>query len=59
MAQRSKSKPNLIYQVMDMFNMTFKPGWFNAILDKGALDAVFPEKTRTNIANVTSFFTQI
>ncbi len=34
---------SLQYKIMDIFNMTFDDEIFDCVLDKGALDAVFPE----------------
>lgn len=36
MAERSKTKrPKMVYEVMDIFNMTYKDNSFDVILDKG------------------------
>ena len=36
MAERSKTKrPKMVYEVMDIFNMTYKDSSFDTILDKG------------------------
>ena len=40
------------YEVMDIFNLTYDDFSFNAVMDKGTLDAVFPEdnpKVKENI----------
>ena len=38
MTARSKTKrPKMVYEVMDIFNMTYKDAYFDVILDKGTL----------------------
>lgn len=44
MQQRPKTKTaNLIYETADVFNLNYASSSFDVILDKGTLDAVFPE----------------
>ena len=38
-----KGYEGITYEVMDIFNLTFDDFSFNAVMDKGTLDAVFPE----------------
>jgi hypothetical protein len=46
-------RPKMSYKVMDIFQMPYAPGTFDYILDKGALDAVYPpdvdEKALQNV----------
>jgi len=60
MAERSKTKrPKMVYEVMDIFNMTYKDNSFDVILDKGALDALFPKDTTENCQNIRNLFKEI
>ncbi len=44
MAKRSEIlRPSMIYEVGDIFNMKYSENSFDNIIDKGALDAVYPE----------------
>ena len=57
MIEKSKEKcPNLKYAVCDVFNMTYEPRSFDLILDKGCLDAIYPELNEENKANIDKFF---
>lgn len=47
------------YEVMDIFNMTYQKQSFDVILDKGLLDAVYPEDTEENTGKITKLLTSI
>lgn len=47
MQERSgKLRPKMVYQTMDVFNMSFSDQSFNVVLDKGCLDAIYPEEEK-------------
>ena len=54
MKARSKTlRPTMVYEVMDIFKMTYQPAAFDAVLDKGLLDAVYPEESPENTVKIT------
>ena len=55
----SKIRPEMIYEVGDVFNMKFEGGSFDAVMDKGTLDAVYPEDTEVNLERVQGLFKRI
>ena len=60
MALRSKVKrPKMSYQVMDVFNMKLEDSSYDAIVDKGTLDAVFPEDTSKNAEKIEHLFAEV
>lgn len=60
MTKRSvKIRPTMTYEVMDIFNMTYPSKSFDAILDKGLLDAVYPEDTQENSVKINGLFERI
>lgn len=58
-ARSAKLRPLMRYEVMDIFNMTYAPATFDAVLDKGLLDAVYPEDTEANSIKITGLFDKI
>lgn len=55
MQERATAKNlKLKYEVADVFELakTYKQGQFDVIIDKGTLDAIFPEETTGNIAQL-------
>jgi len=40
MKERSQNRPGMIYEVMDVFDMTYKNNFFDLIIDKSTLDAI-------------------
>lgn len=58
-ARSAKLRPSMRYEVMDIFNMTYAPASFDVILDKGLLDAVYPEDTEANTVKITSLLDKI
>lgn len=49
MTKRSiKTRPDMKYEVMDVFKLKYEVESFDFVLDKGTLDAVFPENTPEN-----------
>lgn len=50
---------SLQYKIMDIFNMTFDDEIFDCVLDKGALDAVFPENKAPIKQNIEKLFKSI
>lgn len=60
MALRSKTKrPKMAYEVMDIFKMKIENGTYDVVVDKGTLDAVFPEDTAENTQKVHFLFEEI
>lgn len=61
MQDRAKSiKSDLKYEVADVFDMGYGEGSFDVVVDKGTLDAVFPEDTLENKERIeTKMFTKI
>lgn len=60
MRKRSvKTRPEMIYEVQDVFAMKFEVNSFDIILDKGTLDAVYPEDTEVNLVRVNGLFMKI
>ena len=60
MRKRSNIKrPEMSYEVGDVFNMKFEDNSFDAVMDKGTLDAVFPEDTEINLERVKGLFKRI
>lgn len=58
-ARSAKLRPQMRYEVMDIFNMTYSAGSFDAILDKGLLDAVYPEDTLSNSEKISGLLDKI
>jgi len=59
MQERATAKNlKLKYEVADVFELakTYKQGQFDVIIDKGTLDAIFPEETTGNIAQLRDKF---
>ncbi|ESO09366.1 hypothetical protein HELRODRAFT_186734 [Helobdella robusta] len=54
-----KSRPDLKFLEMDLFNTSFNDNEFNVILDKGTLDAVYSEDTEENRLKVDNMFKEI
>jgi ubiquinone/menaquinone biosynthesis C-methylase UbiE len=53
MNEKSKvACPGLKYEVCDVFNMTYKDEAFDLVLDKGCLDAIYPELNEENKKNI-------
>ena len=48
MAERAKGSKSLVYEVADVFDLKYGTGTFDVVLDKGTLDAVYPEDTSEN-----------
>lgn len=49
MTKRSaKTRPEMKYEVGDVFKLKYEQDSFEYVLDKGTLDAVFPENTLEN-----------
>jgi len=60
MAKRSKLKrPQMSYKVMDVMNMSFEEGSFDAVIEKGTLDAIYPENTEEITKNVEKVFDDV
>ena len=55
----SKIRPEMSYEVGDVFNMKFEGGSFDAVMDKGTLDAVYPEDTEVNLERVQGLFKRV
>ena len=43
----------MVYEVMDIFKMTYQPSAFDVVFDKGLLDAVYPEESQENTVKIT------
>ncbi|KRX03797.1 hypothetical protein PPERSA_04305 [Pseudocohnilembus persalinus] len=54
-----KLRPKLQYEVMDIFNMSYKDDQFENILDKGCLDAVYPDDKPETKEQVLKLFNEI
>ena len=46
----------LEYKVMDIFDLKYENEKFDFVLDKGTLDAVFPENTTKIVNNIEKLF---
>jgi len=55
----SKKRPEMSYDVQDVFAMKFEDNSFDVIIDKGTLDAVYPEDTEVNLTRVRGLFQKI
>lgn len=51
-----KDRPNMVYQQMDVLNMTFSDCQFSVVLDKGTLDALMPDDTEDVRRKTDKFF---
>lgn len=40
MKERSKNRPNMVYEVMDVCNMTYSDNSFDVAIDKSTIDAL-------------------
>ena len=49
----------MTYEVQDVFAMKYEEGSFDAVLDKGTLDAVFPEDNEVNLKRVKGLFNRV
>lgn len=56
MNMRNKYKEHLVYQVQDVFQLSFGLESFHTVVDKGTLDAVFPEDTADNQVKIAELF---
>ena len=60
MTEKSKDLfPDMSYAVGDIFNMKYKRAAFDMIMDKGCLDAVYPEESKENHGRIEGFFKDI
>ncbi|CAG5116730.1 unnamed protein product [Candidula unifasciata] len=60
MTDRHKSKrPKMVFHKMDVTEMTYPDEYFNAVLDKGTLDALLVSEDADVVANVQAMFGQI
>ena len=60
MRKRSaKKRVEMTYEVQDVFAMKYENNSFDAIIDKGTLDAVFPEDNEVNLQRVYGLFKKI
>ncbi|EAR90517.1 methyltransferase domain protein (macronuclear) [Tetrahymena thermophila SB210] len=58
-ARSAKIRPEMKYEVVDIFNMTYAPNSFDIVMDKGLLDAVYPEETEENTTKINKFLQSI
>lgn len=56
---RNKYKEHLVYQVQDVFQLSFGLESFHTVVDKGTLDAVFPEDTADNQVKIAELFQKL
>ena len=54
-----KSGGKLKYEVQDVFNMAYKAEKFGMVLDKGCLDAIYPESNKENWKRIENFFIDV
>lgn len=47
------------YEVMDIFNMTYEKNSFDILMDKGLLDAVYPEENEENTVKINKFLSSV
>lgn len=60
MASRNKDlRPKMVFSVMDMLSMEHEGGHFDAVLDKGTLDALFTDEAPDTIKKVDQMFGEI
>lgn len=54
-ARSAKIRPEMKYEIMDIFNMTYAKNSFDILMDKGLLDAVYPEDNEENSNKINKF----
>lgn len=59
MKKRNKKRGEMNWVVMDVFEMTFEKESFDAIIDKGTLDAIYPEEKKENREKIEKYFNKI
>lgn len=59
MKKRNKKRGEMSWVVMDVFEMSFEKESFDTIIDKGTLDAIYPEEKKENREKIEKYFNQI
>lgn len=59
MDKNKNVRPDLIFEVRDATKMYYKEKTFNAIIDKGTLDALMPDTTEETLLRINNYFNVI
>ncbi|CAH0383255.1 unnamed protein product [Bemisia tabaci] len=54
-----KSRPGLIYEKMDVLNLSYPDNNFSVVLDKGTLDALMPDDSIEARSRISKFFSEV
>ncbi|GIY35189.1 eEF1A lysine and N-terminal methyltransferase [Caerostris extrusa] len=54
-----KDRPQMHFEVMDVFNLSFDDGTFSVVIDKGTLDALLVDKSEEVNEKINVMFSQI
>ncbi|XP_054717727.1 eEF1A lysine and N-terminal methyltransferase-like [Uloborus diversus] len=54
-----KDRPNLVFEHMDVFELSYDNDSFAVVLDKGTLDALFVDESSDNVGKIEKMFSQI
>lgn len=54
--QYAKSHPGMVFQTMDLLNMTFEQESFTCFLDKGTLDALMSDGSKESVERAEKLF---
>lgn len=58
-ANNESKRPELIFQEMDVTNMTFDAETFTVVFDKGTFDALMPDEEKNTITNITKYLEEV
>ena len=58
-SQNKLKRPKMTFSKMDLLHMTYEESFFDCVLDKGTLDAIFSNTDDETIQNVDQMFTEI
>lgn len=58
-ARNEAKRPDLIFEQMDVFKMSYDDGQYSVVLDKGTLDALLPDGSESSAQQIVGMFEEI